>query len=339
VLLSYLIIRNINLAVGEVNRALLALSGRNLTARARYQGSDEFGVIAANLNAMAGELAQIVEQIGSATGQLATAAEECSAVTTQTSQSVEQQREGTEQVVTAINQMSATVREVARSTSDAAELSQQGSASTLQGKAEIDGTIELIRRLSTQAEQTAGIIADLKSETDSISSVLDVIRGVAEQTNLLALNAAIEAARAGDHGRGFAVVASEVRVLAQKTQESTGDIQQMIANLQAGSDRAARSMQDTLGTVQTGASNVVRAGELLARIAEGVTGISDRNMQIASATEEQSLVAEDINRNVMQINDVAIQVSAGAEQTAATSLELARLAEQQQQLVGRFTLA
>jgi len=134
-------------------------------------------------------------------------------------------------------------------------------------------------------------------------------------------------------------VASEVRVLAQKTQESTGDIQQMIANLQAGSDRAARSMQDTLGTVQTGASNVVRAGELLARIAEGVTGISDRNMQIASATEEQSLVAEDINRNVMQINDVAIQVSAGAEQTAATSLELARLAEQQQQLVGRFTLA
>ncbi|MBS4149123.1 methyl-accepting chemotaxis protein [Pseudomonadota bacterium DY0742] len=338
-LLSYLIIRNINLAVGEVNRALLALSGRNLTARARYQGSDEFGVIAANLNAMAGELAQIVEQIGSATGQLATAAEECSAVTTQTSQSVEQQREGTEQVVTAINQMSATVREVARSTSDAAELSQQVSASTLQGKAEIDGTIELIRRLSMQAEQTAGIIADLKSETDSISSVLDVIRGIAEQTNLLALNAAIEAARAGDHGRGFAVVASEVRVLAQKTQESTGDIQQMIANLQAGSDRAARSMQDTLGTVQTGASNVVRAGELLARIAEGVTGISDRNMQIASATEEQSLVAEDINRNVMQINDVAIQVSAGAEQTAATSLELARLAEQQQQLVGRFTLA
>lgn len=337
--LSFLIIRNINFAVKDVNQALVALSGRDLTARASYQGSDEFGVISRSLNAMADELAHVVQDIGNATGQLATAAEECSAVTVQTSQSVERQREGTELVVTAINQMSATVREVALSTSDAAELSQRVNHSTAQGKSEIDSTIELIRRLSREADQTAAIITDLKNESDSISSVLDVIRGIAEQTNLLALNAAIEAARAGDHGRGFAVVASEVRVLAQKTQESTGDIQQMITNLQAGSDRAARSMQDTLTTVQAGADNIVRAGELLAEIAEGVAGISDRNIQIASAAEEQSAVAEDINRNVTEINDVAIQVSAGAEQTAATSLELARLAEQQQQLVGRFKVA
>jgi methyl-accepting chemotaxis protein len=337
--LSYLIIRNINFAVRDVNQALVALSGRDLTARASYQGTDEFGVIARSLNAMADELAHVVQDIGNATGQLATAAEECSAVTVQTSQSVERQREGTELVVTAINQMSATVREVALSTSDAAELSQRVNQSTAQGKTEIDSTVELIRQLSRQADQTAAIITDLKNESDSISSVLDVIRGIAEQTNLLALNAAIEAARAGDHGRGFAVVATEVRVLAQKTQESTGDIQQMITNLQAGSDRAARSMQDTLVTVQAGAENIVRAGDLLAEIAEGVAGISDRNIQIASAAEEQSAVAEDINRNVTEINDVAIQVSAGAEQTAATSLELARLAEQQQQLVGRFKVA
>ncbi|WP_028239848.1 methyl-accepting chemotaxis protein [Stutzerimonas azotifigens] len=337
--LSYLIIRNINLAVDDVNRALVALSARDLTARTSYQGKDEFGVITLNLNAMAEELTHVVQDIGNATGQLATAAEECSAVTVQTSQSVERQREGTELVVTAINEMSATVREVARSTSDAAELSQRVNRSTAQGKSEIDGTVELIRQLSSQADQTAAIIGDLKRESDSISSVLDVIRGIAEQTNLLALNAAIEAARAGDHGRGFAVVASEVRVLAQKTQESTGDIQQMIANLQAGSDRAARSMQETLSTVQAGADNIVRAGDLLAEIAEGVAGISDRNIQIASAAEEQSAVAEDINRNVTEINDVVIQVSAGAEQTAATSLELARLAEQQQQLVGRFKVA
>ncbi len=338
-LLSYVIIRNINRSVAAVNEALVALSSRDLTARAAYQGQDEFGVIANNLNHMADELTQVVQEIGNATGQLATAAEECSAVTVQTSESVERQRQGTELVVTAINQMSATVREVAKSTNDAAELSQRVNRSTAQGKNEIDSTITVIRELSTQADQTAEIIGHLKQESDSISSVLDVIRGIAEQTNLLALNAAIEAARAGDHGRGFAVVASEVRVLAQKTQESTGDIQQMIANLQAGSDRAARSMQETLATVQAGASNVERAGELLAEIADGVAGISDRNIQIASAAEEQSSVAEDINRNVTEINDVAIQVSAGAEQTATTSLELARLAEQQQQLVGRFKVA
>ncbi|MGE6992397.1 methyl-accepting chemotaxis protein [Pseudomonas sp. NPDC047961] len=337
--LSMLIIRNIKLAVREVNQALLALSARDLTAKSRYEGKDEFGEISRNLNLMAMELQQVVQEISAATAQVATAAEESSAVTVQTSESIDRQRQGTELVVTAINEMSATVRDVARSTNDAAELSQQLNANTAQGRAEVESTIGLIRQLSDQADQTASIIADLKRESDSISSVLDVIRGIADQTNLLALNAAIEAARAGEHGRGFAVVASEVRTLAQKTQESTGNIQNMIANLQGGADRAARSMQETLVKAQSGSSNIGRAGELLAEIAEGVSAISDRNLQIATAAEQQSAVAEDINRNIVEINDVAIQVSAGAEQTATTSLELARLAEQQQQLVGRFKVA
>ncbi|WP_443200943.1 methyl-accepting chemotaxis protein [Pseudomonas sp. CNPSo 3701] len=288
---------------------------------------------------MAEELTQIVQEIGSATAQVATAAEECSAVTLQTSDSLERQRQGTELVVTAINEMSATVREVAQSTNDAAEMSRQVNLSTTQGRQEIERTVEVIRGLSTQADDTARIIGDLKHESDSISSVLDVIRGIADQTNLLALNAAIEAARAGDHGRGFAVVASEVRTLAQKTQESTGNIQEMIANLQRGSDLATQSMQETLGKARAGASNIERAGDLLADIASGVSSISDRNMQIAAAAEEQSAVAEDINRNVVDINDVAIQVSSGAEQTAVTSQELARLADHQQKLVSRFRLA
>ncbi|NER61299.1 methyl-accepting chemotaxis protein [Pseudomonas sp. MAFF212428] len=337
--LSYLIIRNINEAVGEVNRVLGALAQRDLTARATYQSKDEFGQISRNLNSMAQEIKGIVEEIGSATTQVATAAEESSLVTLQTSQSVERQRQGTELVATAINEMSATVREVARSTSDAAQMSQQVNTSTAQGRSEIESTVVLIQQLSAQAEQTASIIGDLKHESDAISSVLDVIRGIAEQTNLLALNAAIEAARAGDHGRGFAVVASEVRTLAQKTQESTGNIQQMISNLQAGSDRATTSMHETLGKAQAGAAKVERAGELLVEIAEGVASISDRNIQIASAAEEQTAVSEDINRNVNEINDLVIQVSAGAQQTAVTSQELARLAEHQQQLVGRFKMA
>lgn len=337
--LSYFIICNIKVAVADVNHTLLALSARDLTAKAAYEGKDEFGEISRNLNSMAEELRQVVSEIGSATAQVATAAEESSAVTVQTSQSVERQHQGIELVVTAINEMSATVRDVAKSTSDAAELSRRVNQNTTQGRSEVQNTIGLIRQVSEQANQTAQIIGELKHESDAISSVLDVIRGIADQTNLLALNAAIEAARAGEHGRGFAVVASEVRTLAQKTQESTGNIQDMIGNLQAGADRAARSMQETLTKAQAGASNIGRAGELLAEIADGVAGISDRNIQIATAAEEQSAVAEDINRNVVEINDVTIQVSAGAEQTATTSLELARLAEWQQQLVGRFKLA
>lgn len=334
--LASVIIRNIKIAVVDVNRTLISLSTRDLTARTRYTGRDEFGEISRNLDNMAIQIGEVIREIGSATAQVATAAEQSSAVALQTSNNVVQQRQGTDQVVTAISEMSATVKDVARSTTDAAEMSQRVNASTMQGKAEIENTISLIKGLEVQAEQTSRIIEELKGESYSISSVLDVIRGVAEQTNLLALNAAIEAARAGEQGRGFAVVADEVRNLAKKTQDSTVSIQKMIANLQSGSDRAATSMQETLGKAQEGASNVVRAGELLEEIAEGIATISDSNIQVASAAEQQSQVAEEIHRNVNDINTLVIQVSAGAEQTAVTSRELARLAEHQQGLVGRF---
>lgn len=336
VVLSLLIIRNIRSAVSDVNDTLVALAKRDLTAHTSYEGGDEFGVIARNLNNMAQQIKEVIQEIGGAAAQVATAAEESSAVALQTSQNVAQQRLGTDQVATAINEMSATVRDVARSTTEAAEMSRRVNDSTMQGKTEIESTVRLVQALSTQAEQTAGIIVELKRESDAISSVLDVIRGVAEQTNLLALNAAIEAARAGEQGRGFAVVADEVRQLAQKTQDSTVSIQQMISNLQSGSDRAASSMQETLNKAQAGANNVVKAGDMLGEITDGIASISDRNIQVASAAEEQSLVSEEINRNVNDINDLVIQVSAAAEQTAVTSRELARLADHQQQLVSRF---
>nr|WP_322981388.1 methyl-accepting chemotaxis protein [Pseudomonas sp. C11] len=337
--LSFLIIRNIKSAVSDVNNTLIALSGGDLTVHTHYDGHDEFGVIAHNLDNMAQQIKDVIQEIGGTAAQVAIAAEESSAVALQTSQNVAQQRQGTDQVATAINEMSATVKDVARSTTEAAEMSRQVNDNTLQGKAEIEDTVRLVQALSTQAEQTAQIILDLKKESDAISSVLDVIRGVAEQTNLLALNAAIEAARAGEQGRGFAVVADEVRQLAQKTQDSTVSIQQMINKLQSGSDRAASSMQETLNKAQAGASNVVKAGELLVQIADGIASISDRNIQVASAAEEQSLVSEEINRNVNDINDLVIQVSAAAEQTAVNSRELASLADHQQQLVRRFKVA
>ncbi|WP_061237679.1 methyl-accepting chemotaxis protein [Ectopseudomonas composti] len=339
VVLSFLIIRNIKSAVSDVNDTLVALSKRDLTAHTHYTGRDEFGVIAHNLDNMTQQIREVIQAIGGATAQVASAAEHSSTVALQTSQHVAQQRQGTDQVATAINEMSATVRDVARSTTEAAEMSRRVNDDTLLGKTEIENTVRLVQALSTQAEQTAQIILELKNESDAISSVLDVIRGVAEQTNLLALNAAIEAARAGEQGRGFAVVADEVRQLAQKTQDSTVSIQQMISNLQSGSDRAASSMQETLNKAHAGASNVVKAGELLEQIADGIASISDRNIQVASAAEEQSLVSEEINRNVNDINDLVIQVSAAAEETALNSRELAGLADHQQQLVGRFKVA
>jgi len=334
--LAWLVIRNIRQAVEQVNGTLNRLATRDLSARCVYQGRDEFGTITGNLNLMSQELGQVIQEIGAATQQVATAAEEASAVAIQTSENVTQQRLGTDQMATAIAEMSATVKDVARSTSEAAEGSRQVEASTRQGRHELQATIGLVQGLSVQAERTAQIITELKQESDAISLVLDVINGIAGQTNLLALNAAIEAARAGEAGRGFAVVADEVRSLAQKTQQSTGSIQQMISRLQSGTDRAAQAMQETLGQVQTGAGNMLRAGELLSEIAEGVTLINDRNIQVASAAEQQSQVAEDISRNVSDIHELVIQVSAGAEQTAVTSRELARLADAQQSLVGRF---
>ncbi|MGE6321343.1 methyl-accepting chemotaxis protein [Pseudomonas oryzihabitans] len=337
--LAWLVIRNIKQAVEQVNGTLTRLATRDLSARCSYQGRDEFGTITGNLNLMSQELGQVIQEIRTATQQVATAAEEASAVAVQTSQNVAQQRLGTDQVATAIAEMSATVKDVARSTTEAAEGSRQVEGNTRQGRHELQTTIGLVQGLSVQAERTSEIIAELKHESDAISSVLDVIRGIAEQTNLLALNAAIEAARAGEAGRGFAVVADEVRSLAQKTQQSTGSIQQMISHLQSGADRATEAMQETLSQVQIGASNVVRAGELLGEIAEGVTLINDHTIQVASAAEQQSQVAEEISRNVNDINDLVIQVSAGAEQTAVTSRELARLADAQQSLVGRFQLA
>ncbi len=336
--LASVIIRNIKVAVVDVNRTLMALSTRDLTARTRYVGKDEFGEISRNLDNMAQQISDVIRDIGSATAQVATAAEQSSAVALQTNQNVAQQRQGTDQVATAISEMSATVKDVARSTTDAAEMSQRVNNSTLQGKTEIDNTIGLIQGLSVQAEETSRIIDELKGESNSISSVLDVIRGVADQTNLLALNAAIEAARAGEQGRGFAVVADEVRNLAKKTQDSTVSIQKMIANLQSGSERAAASMQETLGKAQEGASNVVRAGELLEEIAEGIATISDRNIGSLRPLKSKAWWPKRSTATSTTSTRWS-SVSAGAEQTAVTSRELARLAEQQQGLVGRFKVS
>ncbi|WP_233079329.1 methyl-accepting chemotaxis protein [Rheinheimera soli] len=331
-------VRNITSAVKSVDGTIRALADRNLTVRCAYSSKDEFGQIVLSTNAMAAELQKVIGEIGEATIQVATAAEQSSAVAVETSKGVQRQQLDTELVATAMHEMTATVRDVASSTAEAVSLSEVVQSGAANGQLKLEETISLIQQLTTQVEDTSYVIESVKRDSASITSVLDVIRGIAEQTNLLALNAAIEAARAGDQGRGFAVVADEVRTLAQRTAQSTGDIQQMIEALQNNALNASNAMHLSLTLAHSGREKVAETGTILSGVLEGIHGMNDKNMQIASATEEQAAVAEDINRKIVSISDIATQTSSGAEQTAATSHQLAKLAEQLQDQVSRFTL-
>ena len=335
-LLAWATIGGIGRAVTALERASGQMAEGNLTVRADYQGKDELGRVANAFNRMGDRFHAMVQQLSGATGQLAAAAEETSAVTEQTSSGIRQQQSETEQVATAMNEMTATVQEVAHSAASAAEAAHKADDEARTGKQVVTRTIDVIDTLASEVEKAAGVIHQLEQDSEQIGTVLDVIRGIAEQTNLLALNAAIEAARAGEQGRGFAVVADEVRTLASRTQQSTAEIQGMIEKLQSGAANAVKVMETSRTQAQAGVEQVAQAGASLDSITRAVGTINDLNAQIASAAEEQSSVAEEINRNIVNISQVADQTNQGAQQTAAASEELARLAEQLQGLVGQF---
>ncbi|RVU37701.1 HAMP domain-containing protein [Rheinheimera riviphila] len=337
--MAWMVIRNIQQAMARIEQAMGRLAARDLTSRVQYQSRDEFGLIATGINAVADELQQVLQQIDSAVHEVAAAAEQASAVTLQTSRGVAQQQQDTELAATAMHEMSATVRDVASSTAEAASETSSVQRHAEKGLKELQQTIVLIGKLSTQVQDTNSKILQVKTHSQAINSVLEVIRGIADQTNLLALNAAIEAARAGEQGRGFAVVADEVRHLAQRTQQSTIDIRKMIEALQQSTEQASGEMQQSLVQAEQGATNINATGQLLEAVLDGIVTIHDKTTQIASAAEEQTTVAEEINQNIIRISDVSVQTSTGAEQTASTARELARLAGSLQDMVARFRLA
>ena len=336
---AFITVRSIGRSVQQLDAAAVRLGDGDLTVRIPITGRDELAHVSGTFNRIAEQFASIVSELQSAVTQIASAAEETSVVTQQANAGMARQHEETEQVATAMTEMNATVHDVARNAIEAADAARAANASTDEGKQVVGRAVEAIRQLAAEVDRASGVIGDLQHQTATIGKVLDVIRGVAEQTNLLALNAAIEAARAGEQGRGFAVVADEVRTLASRTQQSTDEIQDMIARLQTGAAEAVKAMESGRSRAQSGVEEAERATESLASITEAVNRISDMNAQIASAAEEQSAVAEDINRNVTSIANVTEQTVGGATQTAAASTEMAQLASRLQGMVGRLRVS
>jgi len=333
------ILRNLLRQVGGLHRAVAEIErSSDLSREVPITSHDEIGRTAEAFNAMLARFRDALGQVSSATATVAAATEQLNAVSVETSQGIERQQQEIDQVATAMNEMSATVREVASNATNAADSTSHASEATDRGKRVVNENIEAIDTLAREVERASEVIHGLEQESDNIGTVLDVIREIAEQTNLLALNAAIEAARAGEQGRGFAVVADEVRSLASRTQDSTREIQSMIQRLQEGSRNAVQVMEMGREQAQVGVERSAATGSALDEITDAVARINDMNTQIASAAEEQSAVAEEINRNIVNISDVVHTNVDQIHQIDSASSDLMQQSQTLKDLVDRFKL-
>ncbi|OIN44189.1 methyl-accepting chemotaxis protein [Pseudomonas azotoformans] len=334
VLITRLITRPIAQAVASAQR----IAQGNLTQAIITERTDEAGQLLMALSDMQGGLKSTLVEIANASDQLASAAEELSAVTDESSRGLTRQNDEIQQAATAVNQMTAAVDEVASNAVSTSEASRQATTEAEEGRQQVEQAVSGMSSMVVEINDSTQSVADLAGQVREIGKVIDVIRGIADQTNLLALNAAIEAARAGEQGRGFAVVADEVRALAHRTQTSTVDIEKMIGEVQTGADDAVAAMNKSLTWANNTQTLAQNAGEALQRITTSVAKINERNLVIASASEEQAQVAREVDRNLLNIQDLSTQTAAGAHQTNASSQDLSRLATSFNVLVSKFQL-
>lgn len=335
---AWVITRLIVAPLRRVIRVAQQIAAGDLSATIEVTRRDEIGQLMQAMQQMGAGLSHIVSGLQAGIEQLASSAQSLSAVTEQTNLEVSSQKEETEQVATAMNQMTATVHDVARNAEEAAQAAQTADGKVESGQQVVRQSMARIEQLADSATSASSSIESLSAEIQNIGTVLSVIKSVAEQTNLLALNAAIEAARAGEQGRGFAVVADEVRALAKRTQQSTEEIERLVSALRSAAQSSVQQIQNSGELVKLAVSDALQTESALGSIAAAVSLIQQMNQQIAAAAEEQSSVAEEINRSVTSIRVSADQSSLAMRGNAASSIELAQLGVELKGMVGHFRL-
>ncbi|BCT35600.1 methyl-accepting chemotaxis protein [Pseudomonas sp. BNK-6] len=334
--LAWLLIRSIVVPIRQAVGVAEQVAAGDLSRPIHSEGSDETARLLKALASMQASLRETLQLISSTSTQLAAAAQQMSQSTHQDSSRLQQQHNEIEQAATAVNEMTAAVEEVARNAVSTSDTTRQSTTQATQGQARVIQTLDSIQAMSSDVGTALQQVQTLAEQSREIGKVLDVIRAIAEQTNLLALNAAIEAARAGEAGRGFAVVADEVRALAHRTQQSTQEIEQMIGRVQGDTDSVVQSMHGNSQRVAQTLSIAEQAGLALGQITRAMEQIHERNLVIASASEEQAQVAREVDRNLLNIRDLSLESADAATRTNATSQELSHLAAGLQNLVVRF---
>jgi len=335
---AWIIAVNISNALKNTVTAMhdIAEGDGDLTRRLDVIGKDEIAQLSTGFNIFIDKINNLVSKVAGATAQLATAADQVSEISGEANNGMVRQRNETEQAATAMNEMTATVQEVQNNAQNASEAANHADETAAEGKEVVSQTIASIHQLANGVESAADVIQTLERDSESIGSVLEVIRGIAEQTNLLALNAAIEAARAGEQGRGFAVVADEVRTLASRTQQSTEEIQKMIERLQSGARNAVDVMEDGRKKAIDSVSQAGQASNSLNEIANAVATISAMNSQIETAANEQAATANEINRNVVNVSQVSEEITQSTDHLASSSQGLAMLSSDLRKIVNQF---